>query len=288
MGELNRNLIGTTTGPQTFSYTWRDVALYAMGVGAGSDNLEYLYEKDLKAIPSFGVVPYWGTFGITPPRNIPTPINCTIGLDRQGSLHMAHKLILHKPIDPMGGTLTFEDTVVELFDRSGKGAVMRTELTATDASGEKVFTNIGDTLFAVYSAPGSPAFPKSSVLFPEREPDYVIRDRLSPDQNLLYRLSGDTNLLHVDAEEAHKQGFDRPIMQGLCSFGYACRLGIQALFPHQPERLTSIEAQFRSPLFPGTDIELRIWKITDHQTYFRMIVPQTEQIILEKGVFEWQ
>lgn len=80
MGELNRNLIGTTTGPQTFSYTWRDVALYAMGVGAGSDNLEYLYEKDLKAIPSFGVVPYWGTFGITPPRNIPTPINCTICL----------------------------------------------------------------------------------------------------------------------------------------------------------------------------------------------------------------
>ena len=107
MKELNRSVIGTTTGPQTFEYTWRDCAIYALGVGAGPDEMEYLDEDGLKVIPSFGVVPYWGTFGINPPRAIPTPINCTMGLDRQGSLHMAHKLVLHKPIDPMCGKLTF-------------------------------------------------------------------------------------------------------------------------------------------------------------------------------------
>ena len=96
MKELSRSVIGTTTGPQTFEYSWRDCAIYALGVGAGPEEMEYLYEVGMKAIPSFGVVPYWGTFGITPPRDIPTPINCTMGLDRQGSLHMAHKLILYK------------------------------------------------------------------------------------------------------------------------------------------------------------------------------------------------
>ena len=160
MKELNRSVIGTTTGPQTFEYTWRDCAIYALGVGAGPDEMEYLDEDGLKVIPSFGVVPYWGTFGINPPRAIPTPINCTMGLDRQGSLHMAHKLVLHKPIDPMGGKLTFEDSVVELYDRGpGKGCVMRTDLSAYDEKGEKVFSNIGDTLFAVYQAPDPRAVP---------------------------------------------------------------------------------------------------------------------------------
>ena len=35
MKELSRSVIGTTTGPQTFEYTWRDCAIYALGVGAG-------------------------------------------------------------------------------------------------------------------------------------------------------------------------------------------------------------------------------------------------------------
>ena len=251
--------------------------------------MEYLYENGLKAIPSFGVVPYWGTFGITPPRDIPTPINCTMGLDRQGSLHMAHKLILYKPIDPAGGKLTFEDSVTELYDRGpGKGCVMRTDLSAYDEKGEKVFSNIGDTLFAAYQASDSPPFPKSSIVIPDCDPDYVCPDYIAPNQNLLYRMSGDTNRLHVDMEEAHKQGFDRPIMQGLCSFGYACRLAVQKLIPHEPERMTSMEAQFRSPLFPDTKIELHIWKIEDGKAYFRMIAPETKQIVLEKGCFIWK
>lgn len=65
MKELNRSVIGTTTGPQTFEYTWRDCAIYALGVGAGPDEMEYLDEDGLKVIPSFGVVPYWGTFAST-------------------------------------------------------------------------------------------------------------------------------------------------------------------------------------------------------------------------------
>ena len=289
MKELNRSVIGTTTGPQTFEYTWRDCAIYALGVGAGPDEMEYLDEDGLKVIPSFGVVPYWGTFGINPPRAIPTPINCTMGLDRQGSLHMAHKLVLHKPIDPMGGKLTFEDSVVELYDRGpGKGCVMRTDLSAYDEKGEKVFSNIGDTLFAVYQAPDSPPFPKSSTVIPERAPDYVCPDYIAPNQNLLYRMSGDTNRLHVDQKEAHKQGFDRPIMQGLCSFGYACRMAVRELIPHAPERMTSMEAQFRSPLFPDTKVELHIWKGQDGLAYFRMLAPEKKQIVLEKGCFMWK
>ena len=165
---------------------------------------------------------------------------------------------------------------------------MRTDLSAYDEKGEKVFSNIGDTLFAVYQAPDSPPFPKSSTVIPERAPDYVCPDYIAPNQNLLYRMSGDTNRLHVDQKEAHKQGFDRPIMQGLCSFGYACRLAVRELIPHAPERMTSMEAQFRSPLFPDTKVELHIWKVQDGLAYFRMLAPEKKQIVLEKGCFMWK
>ncbi len=84
--------------------------------------------------------------------------------------------------------------------------------------------------------------------------------------------------------EAHKQGFDRPIMQGLCSFGYACRLAVRELIPHAPERMTSMEAQFRSPLFPDTKVELHIWKVQDGLAYFRMLAPEKSRSCWKRAV----
>jgi putative sterol carrier protein len=43
-------------GPITSGYDWRDVVLYVLGVGAGFDELEYVYESKLKVIPSFAVI----------------------------------------------------------------------------------------------------------------------------------------------------------------------------------------------------------------------------------------
>ena len=42
---LNADAVGTKTEPIEHSYTWRDVALYALGIGATVDDLDYLYEK---------------------------------------------------------------------------------------------------------------------------------------------------------------------------------------------------------------------------------------------------
>lgn len=288
MTELSRSLIGTTTGRETFEYTWRDIALYALGVGADETQMEYLYEKGLKAIPTYGVVPYWGTFGITPFRALPRNVIFSLKLSEEGSFHMAHKLVLHKPIDPMGATLTIEDVITEVFDRGGKGVVLRSELTARDKNGEKVFTNIGDVIFGAYSATGSPQYPKSQAEIPDRAPDFAEKASLGSDQHLIYRLSGDTNRLHVDIDEAHERGFEKPIMQGLCSFGYACRLAVKDLVPHEPKRIKSIEAQMRSPLYPGTDVELRLWKAGEGKAFFRLVNLATGQLVLEKGILEWE
>ena len=130
--------------------------------------------------------------------------------------------------------------------------------------------------------------PKNPVKIPEREPDFVLDDYISPVQNVLYRLTGDTNLVHVDPEIARERGFDKVFMQGLCSFGFSARLCIQELIPGEPERMTKISAQMRSILYPGTKVSLWGWKMSETQVYFRLVNQETGAAILEKGVFEWK
>jgi len=287
MLELSRAVIGTTTGKRTFEYAWRDVVIYALGVGAKADELEYLYEKNLKAIPTFGVVPCWGTFGITPYHAIPH--NAAISLIRtiEGGLHMTQELVLHRPVPPMGARLTFEDVVANVYDWAGKGAVIQTVLTAFDEAGEKVFTNTGTIFVSRYAAPGAGALPKSAVEIPDRDPDIRERDFVPANQHQLYRLSGDTNLMHVDPEEAAREGFSRPLMQGLCTFGYACRLAVKNLVPGEPERVKRMATQFRNPLFPGSAIELQLWKTGAKQAFFRVMDLENGRPALDRGVFEW-
>lgn len=129
--------------------------------------------------------------------------------------------------------------------------------------------------------------PKSPVEIPDRNPDVVIDDYISPVQNLLYRLTGDTNKVHVDPQYAKQMGFETSFMQGLCSFGFACRMAIGALIPGQPERMTRMAAQMSSVLFPDTPIQMQIWKMTKQAAYFRLVNLVNPKPVLNRGVFEW-
>ncbi|MBW1975062.1 MAG: 3-alpha,7-alpha,12-alpha-trihydroxy-5-beta-cholest-24-enoyl-CoA hydratase, partial [Deltaproteobacteria bacterium] len=42
---INLDLVGQTLGPYEMSYTWRDVVIYNLGVGAKATDLHYLYER---------------------------------------------------------------------------------------------------------------------------------------------------------------------------------------------------------------------------------------------------
>lgn len=51
---LEELLVGKKMEPRYLEYNWRDVALYALAVGAHREDLQYTYEKYLKAIPTYG------------------------------------------------------------------------------------------------------------------------------------------------------------------------------------------------------------------------------------------
>lgn len=288
---LQSLLVGQKTERRKMEYTWRDIALYALAVGAKEDDLLYTYEKDMRALPSYGVVPYWGTINVEPRLPQPYPaaqladeiIHSTVA-----PLHMEHELVMHRPIDPIKGTFVFQDTITGVYDRGeGKGAVVQTQSDVYDEAGNLVCTNVSSTLFQEGGGFGGPPMPKSPVHIPECAPDMELCDKIGPVQNVLYRLTGDTNLVHMDPEYARERGFEKVFMQGLCSFGFACRMAIKGLIPGQPERMTKMRAQMRTILYPDTEITLQLWRAGERRAIFRLIEPSTGAAILDRGIFEW-
>jgi len=288
--------IGTSTGPRKIEYNWRDMALYALAVGAGEKDLQYTFEKNMKAIPSFGTVPYWNAVNNYPQRPAPYPGAFVVreALEREEGgivkgLHMEHTLVMHRPIDPIKGSLVFEDTITNIYDRGeGKGIIVETKVPVYDEAGNLLCENISNTMFFTHGGFGGEAPKKSSVKIPDREPDCSLESVLSPTANMLYRLTGDTNRVHADPEVAQAEGFPRPFMQGLCSFGYACRMAIEALIPGEPERMTCISAQMRSICFPGSTLRLDVWKEEEGRAVFRLVCVEDGKPVLDRGLFTWK
>lgn len=285
-------LVGKKMEPRCMEYSWRDLELYALAVGSKREDLQYVYEKNMKAIPTYGTIPYWGTVNVRPRQWMPMPA-CMLADEmikpKLQFLNMEHEIIMHRPIDPIKGTFQYQDVVTDVFDRGeGKGIVVKTKVLVRDEAGNDVCTNYSSTFFHDMGGFGGPAMPANKVVIPDRVPDFEINDHISPVQNLLYRLTGDTNLVHVDPEYARKVGSPTSFMQGLCSFGFSCRMAISALIPGEPERMTRMTAQMRSILYPDTPVKLAIWKMGDGVAYFRFINKTNNSPVLERGVFEWK
>ena len=284
---LDQSAVGLST-TQKFSYTWRDVILYNLSVGAQQPELEYVYEKGLKAVPTFGVIPCLATFGTEDPHTEQPymPTSKIEGMRKEGTLHMDHKLVVHRPI-PIDGTMTIEKVIRNVYDRGEKGAKIDVEIVAKDQDGKPVFTNTMGYFNRYAGGFGGEKPPASSVVIPEELPKHTVEDQYPQNAPLLYRLTGDTFPLHADPEFARKSGFDRPIVHGLCSLGYACRMLIGVLIPGQPERMTSLEVQFRNVAMPGDRFALQIWEEAGASALFRMVRTSDGKAILDRGRICW-
>jgi 3-hydroxyacyl-CoA dehydrogenase/3a,7a,12a-trihydroxy-5b-cholest-24-enoyl-CoA hydratase len=120
---------------------------------------------------------------------------------------------------------------------------------------------------------------------PKRVPDAVFSEKTSPNQALLYRLSGDVNPLHADPSMAAMGGFDRPILHGLCTFGYAGRAILKSFCNGDPSKMKSIRARFTKHVFPGDTIVTLMWK-ENSKVFFQCIVSERPGYVLSGGCAE--
>jgi 3-hydroxyacyl-CoA dehydrogenase/3a,7a,12a-trihydroxy-5b-cholest-24-enoyl-CoA hydratase len=258
----------------TSSYDERDLALYALGVGAGRDPLD---DKDLRmlyemhsggfvALPTFGVIPAMRSLiGLTTEGHQAPGLN--YGIDRL--LHGEQYTEVKQPL-PRKAKLTHKARIKEIWDK-GKGALINTEVKSYDEQGQLLIVN--EYIYFIRGAGNfggdrGPSGEQNSA--PDRKPDKVIEEKIGDNQALLYRLSGDVNPLHVDPNFAKAFGFDRPILHGLCTFGYAGRHVISAFAPQgDPRYFKSIKVRFAKSVYPGDTLVTEMWKDGDQRILFR-------------------
>ncbi len=274
---LDMDAIGKKIGPIKKEYDWRDVILYAIGIGAGFNELEYTYEKNLKVIPSFSIAAIFDFLG---EAGVASNINLA------GVLHGEQDLIFHNPI-PVSGTLITEGKITHYYDKGAKGALIIAESDTFHSNGKKLFTNIATIFGRLDGGFGGENAPQNVVDFPEREADFSVTAIPSLDQPLLYRLSGDIFQLHVDPEFAKMAGFKRPIMHGLCTHGFACRALMQSLTAGKPELVRRMACRFSNPLYPGDPIKTLIWKTTEGRAVWRTVNARTGEVVIDNGIFEY-
>jgi NAD(P)-dependent dehydrogenase (short-subunit alcohol dehydrogenase family)/acyl dehydratase/putative sterol carrier protein len=274
---LNMDAIGKKIGPITKDYTWKDVILYALGVGAGFNELDYTYEKNLKVIPAFSIAMIFDFF---------LKMSAACNINVAGALHGGQDIIFHNPI-PSSGTMITEGKITHYYDKGAKGALIVAESETFHGDGKKLFTSITSLFGRLDGGFGGKDAPQQTLEFPDREPDFVVEALPLPDQPLLYRLSGDIFQLHVDPEFAKTAGFEKPIMHGLCTYGFSCRALMASIIPGEPEKVRRLACRFTSALYPGEPIKTLIWKTEEGKALWRTVHAYTGDTIIDRGIFEY-
>lgn len=235
------------------SYDRRDTILYALGIGLGHDPLDeydlgYLLDTHDRVLPMFAVTLASPGMWIRDPA---------FGVNFTKLVHSAQAVSFDRPL-PAKGTVTSTPRIASIYDRGeGRGALVVLERDVTDADSGECYAHVEQTLllrgdggFDGKAPPTSPA-----QLIPDRAPDVSTQQPISPRAALIYRLSGDWNPLHADPAAARAAGFERPILHGLASFGWAA----YALERLSGRRLASIGCRFSGAVVPGDTLSLSAW-----------------------------
>lgn len=258
-----KDLIGFDLGTHELAYDQRDSILYALAVGTPTEQLDLVYERDIKAaLPTYACA--LGLWAVEATGNLGA-------YDRTRSLHASQKLVMHAPM-PSSGPIQTTGRVVNVWDK-GKASIVEIEVSS-------------DIFTATYSIflPGIGGWggERGASSTPSHEPNYNWSNQYqtAKDQATLYRLTGDLHPVHIDIETAQANGFDRPILHGLCTMGIAAREIAAAANAH-PADLIEIECKLASPVLPGDSIEVMAGTNPEGGLDFQAAVGET--IVLKGG-----
>ena len=275
---LNPDAVGLRSDPEIVSWTSRDALLYAVSVGAGTDELAFTTENtsdvDQQVLPTFPVVIPAGTGALLSSIGSFNPAMLVHG--RQG-------VTLHRRL-PADGTASVAGEIVAMYDKQ-KAAVVEVEAHA-ELDGEPLYTTRSSLFIRGEGGWGGERGPSAPPhVPPERQPDHQVTYPTSRDQALLYRLNGDRNPLHSDPAFATMAGFDRPILHGLCTYGFTGRALLHSCCGGDPARFAQMDGRFASPVLPGDDLTVRIWETGAGEAVFTTAVG--ERPVIDQGLLRY-
>jgi acyl dehydratase len=280
---LNHSLVGVPGEPVERSWTSTDALLYAIGVGAGlGDPLQELqFTTENTAGVQQQVLPTYGVL-LAQARGAGS-----VGdFDRAMLVHAEQSIELHKPL-PVEGTLRTSAMVTGMYDK-GSGALIETENSAVDpATGEPVVTTTSGTFIRGEGGFGGDRGTAPAWQLPDRAPDQKVTVQTRPEQALLYRLSGDRNPLHADPAFAARGGFSRPILHGLCTYGFTGRVLLHEVCGSDPARFAFMSGRFSRPVLPGESLVVSIWAGEDNSAQFQT-AKEDGTVVIDRGTLRYR
>ena len=279
---INPDAVGTKGEPVETSWTSKDGLLYAVGVGAGQDPLD---AADLPFVTE--------NSADVPQRVLPTQVVtlpnvsgafASIGTFNPAMLvHGEERIVLHDEV-PVSGNVSTVAEITAIWDK-GKGAVVEiTSRSALVGTGAPLFDVVMSAFIRGEGGWGGergPSGPRNEA--PDRQPDHRVELTTRPEQALIYRLSGDRNPLHSDPSFAAMAGFDRPILHGLCTYGFTGRALLRELCASDPARFRSMEGRFSSPVLPGESLTVEMWRTEPGRAVYRTLA-SGDRLVLDAGL----
>ncbi|WP_067899380.1 MaoC/PaaZ C-terminal domain-containing protein [Nocardia vaccinii] len=280
ISELEVNALVGRAWKEVHSYTARDVMLYALSVGYGSDSafeeLDYTTDNsnghDLAAAPAFlTVLVHERTSGIDDTVPLSALLHASERIDVCGSIPVEGEVAIETEVVSArprrsGTALEFRSTIIH--HRAGEIGTVTSTLLVRHPRPE-VTRPVGST-----SARGR-------VFVPTARRRVMLR----PDQALLYRLNGDTNPLHSDPWAARAAGFPQPILHGLCSFGLTGRVIGHQLPPGC--RVRQLTATFAQPIRPGAELTVEMNLAESPCAGSFRVLDDNGELVLRDGQVAW-
>jgi len=229
---------GRHLGTRTVSWTERDAILYALAVGARADQLDLVYEKNLRVLPSFV---------LTLAQWAPDVLGSAGAFDVGTTLHGAQRLTVLEPL-PAAGELTFSASVGAVWDK-GSAAVFDVTVESRCSVATWTLFAPGRGGFGGERGPGRPEPPPAA-------PESTTAVPTAATAAVLYRLLGDRHAIHVDPAAAAAIGRPRPILHGLATLA-TVSLALAEQAGAHPADLRELSGRFAAPVFPGETVTVR-------------------------------
>ncbi len=284
MLDIVNRAIGRELPALTYRYTERDAALYALGIGAPADpldpeELKFVYERSSRGfavIPTFAVI-----YSSDLIADFLTGSFAGIRFKPMMLVHGEQYLELRRPL-PLRATIRTALKITRINDK-GSGMLLTIEGKSVDETGMDLALSRSSVFIRGLGGYGGERGRSPKLERPQSAPDIKHDERTAASQALLYRLVGDANPLHADPQMAARGNYARPILHGLCTYGYAARAILKHCCGNEPRRLAAIGARFSQHVFPGETLRTEIWALDKHELHFQTWALEREALVLSQG-----
>lgn len=167
--------------------------------------------------------------------------------------------------------------------------ILEVEQELVDANTGTVYVKMNSSDFGIgqggYNSPRGPSKPSPKI--PNRAPDAVSTFQTTPEVALLYRLCGDYNPMHADEAFGKRAGFKGTILHGLGTWNITAGQVLRELGGSDPSRLKKYRARFKSVVYPGDELETRMWVVGSSnsvdEVLFETVVKGNRRVALSNG-----